>query len=141
MMMIETLVHAADLSNPAKPLRIAAAWGLMVTDEFFRQGDIERSMGLVVPPMFDRHAESDEGRIRGKAQAGFISFVVKPLFDEILPCMHPEYAGPIREGLECNEAFWRGVQEGTTDLEATLHELRPKDAGTFFSEFCLIPGR
>ena len=141
LMLIEMLVHAADLSNPAKPLSIAAAWGLMVTDEFFRQGDIERDMGLMVPPLFDRHAESDEARVRGKAQAGFISFVVKPLFDEILPCMRPEVASPVRDGLERNEAFWTGVQNGTEDLRATLYALRPRDADTFFNEFCLIPGR
>jgi hypothetical protein len=33
------LVHAADISNPARPLRFCRQWGHKVHEEFFAQGE------------------------------------------------------------------------------------------------------
>jgi len=51
---LQSLVHCADLSNPAKPLALYRQWNDRIMQEFFRQGDLERQQGLDVSPMCDR---------------------------------------------------------------------------------------
>jgi len=51
---LQSLVHCADLSNPAKPLALYRQWNDRVLQEFFRQGDLERQQGLEISPMCDR---------------------------------------------------------------------------------------
>merc|ERR1712217_460346 len=45
-------------------------------DEFFAQGDKERKLGRVISPLCDRSTVETAG-----SQIGFISFVVKPLYE------------------------------------------------------------
>ena len=49
------MVHCSDLSNPTKPLDIYRQWVDRIMDEFFRQGDREREIGMEVSPMCDRY--------------------------------------------------------------------------------------
>jgi len=70
---LEFLVHCADISNVAKPVKIALQWTDRVLQEFFEQGDRERELGLDVSPLCDRHTVSKAG-----SQCGFIGFIVKP---------------------------------------------------------------
>jgi len=51
---LQSLVHCADLSNPAKPLPLYRQWNDRIMQEFFRQGDLERLQGLEISPMCDR---------------------------------------------------------------------------------------
>ncbi|VEL22792.1 unnamed protein product [Protopolystoma xenopodis] len=51
---LQNLVHAADLSNPAKPLNLYKQWVSLIAEEFFRQGDRERELGIEISPMCDR---------------------------------------------------------------------------------------
>ena len=48
-------MHCSDLSNPTKPLDIYRQWVDRIMDEFFRQGDREREIGMEVSPMCDRY--------------------------------------------------------------------------------------
>ena len=71
--MLSVTVHTADISNPAKPLALCLRWTEQVMEEFFRQGDLEASMGLPVSPFYDRHTTSI-----AQCQMGFINVLVKP---------------------------------------------------------------
>lgn len=51
-------------------------------DEFFRQGDLERSQGLPLSPMTDREKTSTP-----MSQINFIEFIVAPLFAHVSWCM------------------------------------------------------
>jgi len=57
---LQSLVHCADLSNPAKPLSLYRQWNDRIMQEFFRQGDLEREQGLDISPMCDRHTATIE---------------------------------------------------------------------------------
>lgn len=46
-----------------------------ITREFYAQGDLERSLGLEVSPLCDRHNHN-----LNKSQAGFINFIVRPAY-------------------------------------------------------------
>merc|ERR1719261_260496 len=74
-MLLNLLLHAADISNAAKPFDICEKWAKRVMDEFFDQGDKEREKGMTVSAMFDRHSTNPY-----QMQCNFIEFVVGPLY-------------------------------------------------------------
>ena len=57
--MMNFLMHAADLSNPARPFEAAKRWAWAIIDEFTQQGDMEKRLSLPVSPMCDRDMETD----------------------------------------------------------------------------------
>jgi len=82
--LLEMLVHFADVSNPAKPSNISFKWTHLVVEEFFRQGDLERSKGLTIGPMLDRNDTNI-----AKSQRGFIQYVIRPYFDIFVEAVLP----------------------------------------------------
>jgi len=55
---LQNLLHCADLSNPAKPLELYRQWTQRISEEFHRQGDLERQSGIEPSPMCDRNASN-----------------------------------------------------------------------------------
>jgi len=70
-------IKCADISNPCRTWSVSRLWSLRACEEFFRQGDLERELGLGVTPICDRFNVTV-----AKVQVGFYSFVVEPLFTE-----------------------------------------------------------
>ncbi|KAJ1568220.1 cAMP-specific 3',5'-cyclic phosphodiesterase 4D [Cladochytrium tenue] len=70
------LMKIADVSNPAKPWPIYARWCARVLEEFARQGDRERALGLPISPYMDRTSLNVPS-----SQIGFLDFVIAPLFE------------------------------------------------------------
>ena len=70
------MVHCSDLSNPTKPLDIYRQWVDRIMEEFFRQGDREREIGLEISPMCDRYNATIE-----KSQVIYV-FCWKSIFRE-----------------------------------------------------------
>ena len=94
---LNMLIHSADISNPAKPSKISQQWTDKVYEEFFRQGDLEKKLGVPVSMMCDRYTTNVN-----QAMIGFISFVVMPTIDilyNILPEI-PEYTRNLQENLK-----------------------------------------
>lgn len=84
-LVISQIIHTADLSNPAKKGEVYNAWTSLLYQEFFLQGDTERSMHMQVSPLCDRNSVNIPD-----AQVGFIKFVVLPQFEmmfELIPEM------------------------------------------------------
>uniref|UniRef100_A0A7E4VQG2 PDEase domain-containing protein n=1 Tax=Panagrellus redivivus TaxID=6233 RepID=A0A7E4VQG2_PANRE len=67
------IVHACDISHASKPWDLHYRWTQGVLEEFFRQGDLEASMGLPYSPLCDRHTVHV-----AESQIGFIDFIVEP---------------------------------------------------------------
>ena len=72
------LVHAADVSNPAKPWAVSKAWSDVLQVEFFHQGDLEKARGLPVSFGMDRATTSQRGMA-----IGFGSKLVGPFYQAI----------------------------------------------------------
>ncbi|CAL8090320.1 unnamed protein product [Calicophoron daubneyi] len=82
---LQSLIHAADLSNPTKPLRIYRQWVDRITQEMFRQGDLEREAGLEISPMCDRkNAQVNEN------QVSFIDYIIYPLWETLGELLSPD---------------------------------------------------
>eukprot|EP00930_Biecheleria_cincta_P013819 TRINITY_DN12136_c0_g1_i2.p1 TRINITY_DN12136_c0_g1~~TRINITY_DN12136_c0_g1_i2.p1 ORF type:complete len:488 (-),score=78.78 TRINITY_DN12136_c0_g1_i2:51-1514(-) len=75
---INMMVHAADVSNPAKPQYVATKWGDLVSEEFFAQGDEERKFGFDISPMCNRFTV-----VKSESQRGFMDFIVGPIFEQL----------------------------------------------------------
>ncbi|VDK33541.1 unnamed protein product [Taenia asiatica] len=93
---LQCMLHCADLSSPTKPFPIYKQWTYGVMEEFFKQGDKEKDLGIEVSAMCDR-----DSVVVDKAQIGFIDFVIHPLWDTWCDLIHP--AGEhILEALDAN---------------------------------------
>ncbi|VDI75803.1 high affinity cAMP-specific 3',5'-cyclic phosphodiesterase 7 [Mytilus galloprovincialis] len=75
--MLQIALKCADICNPCRDWPVSKLWSERVCDEFFRQGDYERQLQIPVTPLCDRNATTV-----AKIQAGFLQFVVAPLFQE-----------------------------------------------------------
>ena len=67
------LIHSADISNPTKKFDIYWKWAELVVEEFFRQGDKEKELGLKCT--FDR-----ETTTKYQNQLGFINNIAIPFY-------------------------------------------------------------
>ncbi|OMJ79803.1 hypothetical protein SteCoe_20107 [Stentor coeruleus] len=72
------LMHLGDLSNPCRNQILSEQWSLRVCEEFFNQGDKEKSNNIPISPLMDRYSINI-----AKSQIGFISGVVLPFITPI----------------------------------------------------------
>lgn len=63
---LSLVLHCCDISHPAKRWDLHRQWTERLLEEFFRQGDEERQLGIPFSPLCDRNntlvAESQIGR-------------------------------------------------------------------------------
>ena len=76
--LLNSLIHSSDISNPIKPIDIYTEWVKRVFIEFYSQGDKEREKGLKISYLCDRFTVNIPD-----AQIGFIDGIVFPLFDAL----------------------------------------------------------
>jgi hypothetical protein len=72
------VLHACDISTSLRDFDISTQWADLLFDEFFNQGDMELAQGLEISMMCDRTTTNIAG-----GQAGFIQFVVMPIFAQL----------------------------------------------------------
>lgn len=59
-LVLQNMIHCADLSNLTKPLDIYSTWIDRLMEEFWKQGDAERDLGLEISPMCVRSATTKD---------------------------------------------------------------------------------
>ena len=71
------MIHAADLSNPTKPLELYKSWVDLISQEFFSQGDREREQGMDISAMCDKYnATIEKTQVLFKYQSTLTKFLV-----------------------------------------------------------------
>ena len=110
-LMMNIILHCADISNAVKPNALYVKWASRVLEEFFNQGYRERSKGLPISPMMDRESTST-----ALSQINFMEFVIAPLyvqFAAIFPRTAFLLARLIQNRLYYQEAYERELDENT----------------------------
>ncbi|KAJ3161719.1 hypothetical protein HDU86_006489 [Geranomyces michiganensis] len=85
--MINVILHAADISNAARPAEICRRWSDMVVEEFLSQGDQEKARSIPVSPNMDRDSSNPV-----QMAFDFNTYVARPYFEilsELLPATKP----------------------------------------------------
>ncbi|KAG5509329.1 hypothetical protein GH5_06419 [Leishmania sp. Ghana 2012 LV757] len=106
-LVMETLMKAGDVSNVTKPFNMSRMWAMAVTEEFYRQGDMEKEKGVEVLPMFDRSKNNELAR----GQIGFIDFVAGKFFRDIVGGLFHGMQWCV-EALNSNRARWQDILDG-----------------------------
>lgn len=100
------MMTACDLSAITKPWEVQSQVALLVANEFWEQGDLERTVLQQQPiPMMDR-SKKDE---LPKLQVGFIDFVCTFVYKEFSR-FHGEIT-PMLNGLQNNRVEWKSLAE------------------------------
>ncbi|KAL1503544.1 hypothetical protein AB1Y20_012023 [Prymnesium parvum] len=116
-LLLTMCLHAADVSNPAKPWDLSKEWTSRVMDEFFRQGDAESEAGLPISPFMDRSKTNI-----ATCQVGFINILIKPFFLEWCQFLGEECMRDVFANVESNVAKWEA--EGEAVLGDRLEKIK-----------------
>lgn len=104
LLMLNNILHSADVSNPCRAWEVTHAWAHLVLEEFFAQGDQEKMLGVPVQFLNDRDKLN-----RPNSQIGFLEFMIAPFFAAQIRLMHGlhEYG----DNLQINISNWEGLWE------------------------------
>jgi hypothetical protein len=96
---LRALLHAADISNPAKKWETSKKWSDLVVQEFFEQGDREKVEGLPVSLNMDRTTSHQD-----EISVNFSDFIVAPFFLTLLNAL-PRCVTPVQH-IVANRKKW-----------------------------------
>ncbi|XP_042545617.1 cone cGMP-specific 3',5'-cyclic phosphodiesterase subunit alpha' isoform X1 [Dipodomys spectabilis] len=130
------MMTACDLSAITKPWEVQSQVALLVANEFWEQGDLERTVLQQQPiPMMDRNKKDE----LPKLQVGFIDFVCTFVYKEFSR-FHEEIT-PMLSGLQSNRVEWKSLadeyeakvkvleEEGKKEEEGNMVGKAAKDLG------------
>ncbi|XP_053536790.1 dual specificity calcium/calmodulin-dependent 3',5'-cyclic nucleotide phosphodiesterase 1A isoform X2 [Ictalurus punctatus] len=92
---LSLMLHAADISHPAKGWNLHYRWTQALMEEFFLQGDKEAELGLPFSPLCDRKAT-----MIAQSQIGFIDFIVEPTISVLVDTTEKIITPLIEEALK-----------------------------------------
>ncbi|XP_069835089.1 cone cGMP-specific 3',5'-cyclic phosphodiesterase subunit alpha' isoform X1 [Dendropsophus ebraccatus] len=121
------MMTGCDLSAITKPWEVQSKVALMVANEFWEQGDLERTVLQQQPiPMMDRNKAEE----LPKLQVGFIDFVCTFVYKEFAR-FHKEIT-PMFDGLQNNRVHWKSQADVYDEKMKALEEqkkLHENDVG------------
>ncbi|XP_041662484.1 calcium/calmodulin-dependent 3',5'-cyclic nucleotide phosphodiesterase 1A isoform X2 [Cheilinus undulatus] len=111
---LSLMLHAADISHPAKAWPLHYRWTHSLMEEFFRQGDKEVELGLPFSPLCDRKAT-----MIAQSQIGFIDFIVEPTFSGLIDTTEKVIGPLIEEDRKARETGNRSLTgSGSVTVES-----------------------
>ncbi|XP_041359600.1 high affinity cAMP-specific 3',5'-cyclic phosphodiesterase 7A-like isoform X2 [Gigantopelta aegis] len=103
---LQIALKCADICNPCRTWKISKVWSEKVCEEFFNQGDTEWAIDIPVTPVCDKQSTTV-----AKIQAGFMEFVVNPLFLEWQRFNPTELSRKMLDNVEKNKNNWKKIIE------------------------------
>ena len=100
LLLAQIIMKCGDLSNTTRAFDTASAMAYNLTEEFFRQGDLEAKLGVEITPMCDR----SKAQHISISQVGFYGFLASPLLTALGKFI-PSLADNT-EQLEKNKKMW-----------------------------------
>ncbi|GFR52553.1 hypothetical protein Agub_g15141 [Astrephomene gubernaculifera] len=107
---LQMALKVADLGHLGARLETHKRWLAGLEEEFFRQGDRERQLGMPISPLFDRAKQGV-----GKSQVGFYDFVALPLLQAVVGAFPG--ATPLLHCFQANYHHWRDVESANATPE------------------------
>jgi len=102
-LIMNTVLHSADVSNPCRSWEVTQAWAIAILDEYFAQGDQEKMLGIPVQFLNDR-----EKLNKPNSQIGFIEFMIAPFYAaqiRLWPALY-EFGDNLVNNNVCWEEMW-----------------------------------
>ncbi|MBU61497.1 MAG: hypothetical protein CMI26_03220 [Opitutae bacterium] len=96
-------LHCADISNPSKDWVLCERWAVIVMNEFFSQGDVERKLGHKLSMNCDRESVSVS-----KCQLGFGTYVIRSLLQLLEKLVYTAGSKSL-ENFEANHKHWEEI--------------------------------
>ncbi|XP_050432949.1 high affinity cAMP-specific 3',5'-cyclic phosphodiesterase 7A-like isoform X2 [Adelges cooleyi] len=119
---LQIALKCADISNPCRPWDVSRKWSLKVCDEFFRQGDYERQLGLPVTDICDRFNNTVP-----KIQTVFFKFMVLPLFNLWHKFLDTKLSHSMMANLKENQRRWEALRQ-QENAEEQLTDISEADS-------------
>ena len=99
---LKMLIKAADVGHAAKATDLHQMWSLLICEEFFHQGDIEKENGRPISMYCDR----DTTQIP-KSQTGFLKNIALPLYETLNEFLNSEIVEThCVKQIKINIMFW-----------------------------------
>ncbi|KAG2437377.1 hypothetical protein HXX76_006029 [Chlamydomonas incerta] len=102
---LQIALKVADVGHLGEKLPVHQRWLAGLEEEFFRQGDKEKQLGIPISPLFDRARKGVS-----KGQVGFYDFVGNPLVCALAGAFPG--AKPLEAAFHDNYTYWRAVDKG-----------------------------
>ncbi|KAG2441292.1 hypothetical protein HYH02_009885 [Chlamydomonas schloesseri] len=116
---LQIAIKAADIGHLGESAEVHKRWLAGLEEEFFRQGDKEKALGIPISPLFDRAKQGVS-----KSQVGFYDFVALPLVHALAGAFPGTQ--PLYRCFNLNYGMYTRAAEATT---ASGSEPRPSKLG------------
>ncbi len=100
-LVMKMVLKIADVSHPARLFDSHYKWSVRCVEEFYKQGDLEKEREITPLGFMDREKDN-----LPKSQAGFITYVVVPMYKPML-AFCPEVVSPMMKNIEDNVTRWK----------------------------------
>ncbi|CAD5210311.1 unnamed protein product [Bursaphelenchus okinawaensis] len=126
----QMLIKFADINSPAKPYLLHRQWTDRICQEFYEQGDEEKTRNMAVSPYMDRNEPAV-----AKLQDSFIAHIVNPLVIALneaglLPSMPGLEDPEVIINLKHNHQKWLNEIEEQTPVEDKEDQVENQDFGS-----------
>ena len=99
-------MKCADVSHPTRLNDQHVEWSGLICEEFYLQGDKEKSKGMKISPLCDRNVSASS---YPQGQIGFINYICKPVFvllNEVCVSVESEDEKPWLKYMNNNLQYW-----------------------------------
>lgn len=104
--LLDSIIHSSDLSNPVLPNAIATKWANAVFKEFNKQSAIEKKENLPLTPFMI----STDLLAQAKLNLDFIDYIVGPLWNSLKDLLgNSDLMKHFLENLTNNREYWNKI--------------------------------
>mmetsp|Transcript_64897 Transcript_64897/g.201017 ORF Transcript_64897/g.201017 Transcript_64897/m.201017 type:complete len:504 (+) Transcript_64897:160-1671(+) len=126
-MLLQIFMHQADLGHTCRAWDIHKELVVNLEEEFFRQGDQERELGVPLMPLMDRTKDS-----AAVGQGFFLDKLVSPLLDPFCYFVSPDLGRCFQDNLAGSKGRWDALVK--VHGKKTARELLQLDKDAFAPE-------
>ncbi|KAL2613527.1 hypothetical protein R1flu_025219 [Riccia fluitans] len=117
-LLIQLIIKCADISNVVKPFFLSKRWAALLLLEWFRQGEIEKQLGLPISKFMDR----EDPQTLMAMTCGCIDYIAKPMYEltaKFLARVHDE----LLVNLSFNRQLWNTFSTNGRRASETAKEI------------------